>query len=67
MEIVHVYQKKRREFGRQCTFSDRKAKEMVNIEPDDSLSDDFIYRNPSDVAIQCTKEFSEHEVSVWAG
>ncbi|EGD83093.1 dynein intermediate chain 2 [Salpingoeca rosetta] len=63
MEIVHVYQKKRREFGRQCVFSDRKAKEMVNIEPDEGQRDEFIYKNPADVAIQCTKDFSEHEVN----
>lgn len=61
MEIVHVYQKKRREFGRQCHFSDRHAKLIVDIEPDASLREDYIYKNPSDVAVQCSSEFSEHE------
>ena len=62
MEIVHVYQKKRREFGRQCMFSDRRAELVADIEPDAALQEDYIYKNPSEVAIQCSSEFSEHEV-----
>ena len=67
MEIVHVYQKKRREFGRQCTFADRRAEIIVDIEPEPSLRDDFIYKNPAEVAIQCSSEFSEHEVRYLPG
>eukprot|EP00055_Hartaetosiga_balthica_P003167 m.6732 g.6732 ORF g.6732 m.6732 type:complete len:576 (-) comp2646_c0_seq1:129-1856(-) len=63
MEIVHVYQKKRREFGKQCVFSDRKAKDMVDIQPDENMKKDYIFKNPCEVAIQCAKEFSEHEVN----
>jgi dynein intermediate chain 2 len=63
MEIVHVYQKKRKEFGRQCLFGDRHAKLIVDINPDPELRKDYVYKNPNEVAIQCSSEFSEHEVS----
>ncbi|XP_060796151.1 dynein axonemal intermediate chain 2 [Neoarius graeffei] len=63
MEIVHAYTKKRREFGRPCNFSDRPAELNVDILPDPSLIDDFIARDPCDVATQCTPEMSEHEVN----
>lgn len=63
MEIVHVYTKKRSEFGRQCNFSDRPAELHVDILPDPSLAVDFIAQDPCDVALQCTQEMSEHEVS----
>uniref|UniRef100_A0A4W4GBE0 Dynein, axonemal, intermediate chain 2b n=2 Tax=Electrophorus electricus TaxID=8005 RepID=A0A4W4GBE0_ELEEL len=63
MEIVYVYTKKRSEFGRQCNFSDKPAELHVDILPDPSLTDNFIDRDPCDVAIQCTQEMSEHEVN----
>lgn len=63
MEIVHVYQKKRREFGRQCNFSDRHARLIVDINPDESLRDDYIVQNPVNMSVQNTFEFSEHEVN----
>uniref|UniRef100_A0A8C8H5L5 Uncharacterized protein n=1 Tax=Oncorhynchus tshawytscha TaxID=74940 RepID=A0A8C8H5L5_ONCTS len=63
MEIVHVYTKKRNEFGRQCNFSDRPAELHVDILPDPSLASNFIERDPCDIPIQCTQEMSEHEVN----
>eukprot|EP00056_Hartaetosiga_gracilis_P004200 m.72507 g.72507 ORF g.72507 m.72507 type:complete len:579 (+) comp11741_c0_seq1:115-1851(+) len=63
MEIVHVYQKKRREFGRQCVFSDRKAKDVVDIQPQEEEKKNYMFKNPCEVAVQCAKEFSEHEVN----
>lgn len=63
MEIVYVYTKKRSEFGRQPLFTDSAAQLNVDIEPDDSLKDDFIEKNPVDMAIQYAPEMSEHEVS----
>ncbi|EDQ84795.1 uncharacterized protein MONBRDRAFT_39146 [Monosiga brevicollis MX1] len=63
MEIVYVYQKKRRDFGRQCVFTDRKAEILADIEPNPSLAKDYIDRNPADIAVQNTREFSEHEVN----
>lgn len=58
-----MYTKKRSEFGRQCNFLDRPAELHVDILPDSSLAADFVARDPCDVAIQCTQEMSEHEVS----
>ncbi|KAJ8246276.1 hypothetical protein GJAV_G00265790 [Gymnothorax javanicus] len=63
MEIVYVYTKKRREFGRQCNFSDRPAELHVDILPDPSLAANFIERDPCDVPVQCAQEMSEHEVN----
>lgn len=62
MEIVHVYTKKRSEFGRQPLFSDRPAETNVAIDPDDALRGDFIDKDPVDMAIQYAPEMSEHEV-----
>lgn len=65
MEIVHVYTKKRSEFGRQPLFTDRPAELNVELEPNDSLRKDFIDKNPVDMAIQYAPEMSEHEVHVY--
>lgn len=62
MEIVHVYTKKRSEFGRQPLFTDRPAELNVEIAPDDSLRGDFTDKNPVDMAIQYAPDVSEHEV-----
>jgi dynein intermediate chain 2 len=62
MEIVYVYTKKRSEFGRQPLFSDLGAQLHVDIEPDDSLKENFIDKNPVDMALQYAPEMSEHEV-----
>ena len=62
MEITHVYTKKRSEFGRQCIFSDRNAEVVADIPPIPQLRDDFIDRNPCDLALQCSSDYSEHEV-----
>ncbi|XP_072022237.1 dynein intermediate chain 3, ciliary-like [Amphiura filiformis] len=63
MEIVYVYTKKRNEFGRQCNFSDRPAELHVDILPDESLTQNFVEKNPVDRGIQCVQEMSEHEVN----
>jgi dynein intermediate chain 2 len=53
MEIVYVYQKKRKEFGKQANFRDRLATELlVNIPPDPNYAKNYIERNPSHVEIQ---------------
>ena len=58
-----MYTKKRLEFGRQCNFTDRPAELLTNIQPDASLRNQYVERNPVDMPIQCSKEMSEHEVS----
>jgi len=63
MEIVYVYTKKRAEFGRQCHFSDRPAELHVNIMPDETASQNYVIKNPVDVGLQISKDFSEHEVN----
>ncbi|CAL8309424.1 unnamed protein product [Boreogadus saida] len=63
MEIVHVYTKKRSDFGRPCNFSDRPAELRVDICPDPSLGEPFLDRDPCDVHQQCSQDMSEHEVN----
>ena len=58
-----MYTKKRSEFGRQCHFSDRPAEIHVNIMPDEAASQQYIVKNPVDIGIQVSKDFSEHEVN----
>jgi dynein intermediate chain 2 len=52
MEIVYVYQKKRKEFGRQANFQDRLAELMISIPPDPTCAKNFVERNPSNVEVQ---------------
>lgn len=63
MEIVYVYTKKRAEFGRQPLLVDSHAQLHVNIEPDESLRDNFIAKDPVDMAVQYAPEMTEHEVN----
>ncbi|KAK0684717.1 DNAI2 protein, partial [Pygoscelis papua] len=63
MEIIYVYTRKRSEFGRPCSFSDRPAKVNVDIPPDPSMAGDFVLRNPVDSYVQHTSDMSEHEVN----
>lgn len=62
MEIVYVYTKKRNEFGRQAIFSDRPPELSINIRPDPSMRNDYIRKDPVDIAVQYTSDMSEHEV-----
>jgi dynein intermediate chain 2 len=52
MEIVYVYQKKRKEFGKQANFRDRLAELVMDIPSDPSLAKNFVERNPTSVEIQ---------------
>jgi dynein intermediate chain 2 len=63
MEITYVYTKKRSEFGRQCNFTDRPAELLADIIPENNLRKQFIDRNPCDLALQCSNDYSEHEVN----
>nr|XP_019951049.1 PREDICTED: dynein intermediate chain 2, axonemal [Paralichthys olivaceus] len=63
MEIVYVYTKLRKEFGRQCLFSDRPAELVVDVLPEPSLSREFITTTPRDQAQQVYREMSEHQVN----
>lgn len=61
IEIVHVYQKKRREFGRHANFHDRAPQLHINMSPSQELADNFTIRNPCHTGIQTAPEFSAHE------
>ena len=58
-----MYTKKRSEFGRQPLFSDRVAEICADIQPDPSLKEQFIYKDPVHMAVQFAPEYSEHEVN----
>ncbi|NXO66072.1 DNAI2 protein, partial [Phainopepla nitens] len=63
MEIRYEYSRKRRDFGRPCSFSDSLAEVMVDIPPDRSLADDFIPQDPVDFAVQEGPVMALHEVN----
>ena len=63
MEIVFVYQKKRREFGKQPLFRDKLAELSVNILPDPQYMSNYVMKNPSHTASSCIPDMSEHEVA----
>lgn len=63
METQYVYTKPRSEFGRQCIFSDRPAEIVLDIPPNSNELDNYIERSPCEMATQCVKEMSEHEVN----
>ena len=63
METQYVYTKPRSEFGRQCIFSDRPAEIILDIPPNSNELDNYIERSPCEMATQCVKEMSEHEVN----
>ena len=62
MEIVYVYQKKRKEFGKQAMLSDKAAEIALSIAPDPSYIKNYIERNPTHTEAQCCPDKSEHEV-----
>ncbi|KAJ3031120.1 Dynein intermediate chain 2, axonemal, partial [Rhizophlyctis rosea] len=63
MEIVYVYQRKRKEFGRQPNFRDRGAETSLSIHPDPQYARNYIERNPCTSEVQSVPERSEHEVN----
>lgn len=63
MEIVYVYQKQRKDFGRHGEFTELDADVVCDIQPDDALAADFIDRNPRGSGCHCVPELSESEVN----
>lgn len=61
-DIVHAYQRTRREFGRQCKFDDRHAQLCVDVEPEPELRENYIKRSPCDAVSGNYVEYSVHEV-----
>ncbi|KAJ3416059.1 Dynein intermediate chain 2, axonemal [Chytridiales sp. JEL 0842] len=63
MEIVYVYQRRRREFGKQLQLKDKPAELTCSILPDPTYARNYVERNPCSVEIQSVPEKSEHEVN----
>eukprot|EP00817_Percolomonadidae_sp_ATCC50343_P002354 CAMPEP_0117424366 /NCGR_PEP_ID=MMETSP0758-20121206/4799_1 /TAXON_ID=63605 /ORGANISM="Percolomonas cosmopolitus, Strain AE-1 (ATCC 50343)" /LENGTH=880 /DNA_ID=CAMNT_0005208101 /DNA_START=129 /DNA_END=2771 /DNA_ORIENTATION=- len=64
LNIVHVYQKARSEFGRQTKhFTDSEMHVLCDIQPDASIKQKYIINNPRDVSCQCVPEKTEHDTN----
>mmetsp|Transcript_30238 Transcript_30238/g.59057 ORF Transcript_30238/g.59057 Transcript_30238/m.59057 type:complete len:567 (+) Transcript_30238:151-1851(+) len=63
MEIVFVYPRLRKDFGRAPKFNDMPADVFSETLPNPEMLGEYVERNPTDVAIQCIPEYSEHEVN----
>ncbi len=65
MEIVYVYQRKRKEFGKQTVFRDVQPSDLTwSISPDPVQAKNFEERSHCTVEVQVMPEQSEHEVKV---
>jgi hypothetical protein len=62
MEIVFVYPRLRRDFGRAPKFQDIAPDILSESLPNPEMLGEYVERNPTDVGIQCIPEYSEHEV-----
>lgn len=61
LNIVHVYEKKRSEFGRQTKhFTDSDVHVLCDIHQDPIIKQKYIIQNPRDIATQCISEKTEH-------
>ena len=63
MEVVYVYQRKRKDFGRQAIFHERPAELTVNIAPDSTYMANYVVRNPCHSEVQRVPDMSEHEAN----
>ena len=63
--IVFLYEmkRKRKEFGRQCIFSEQAAELSTDIPADPAYMRNYTIRNPIHVEVQVGPELSEHEVT----
>lgn len=60
-DLQYTYQKERKEFGKQCLFSDKKYL-MVSIPSNHDEFNDYILRNPIEEGTQLNKQYSLSEV-----
>jgi len=61
MDIVYVYTKKRKEFGRHAGhFSDRASKIEVEIVPDLDVQEQYMEKNPCVLEMHCIPSISVH-------
>lgn len=62
MDIVHVYRKKRREFGRHCDFEASECEIIIDKKPEEEIATQYILQNPFPMAVQCVPDMNEHKV-----
>lgn len=62
MDLTFVYQKERREFGRQCLFSD-KNELLFSEPPNREYFNDYILRNPVSQGTQCSHQMAITEIN----
>lgn len=60
-DLQYIYQKERKEFGKQCLFSDKKFL-MVSIPSNHDEFNDYILRNPVSEGTQLNRQFALSEV-----
>ena len=46
MEIVYVFTKRRRDYGRHCNFSESPGELLHNVLPDDGVAEEYVEKNP---------------------
>lgn len=63
MEIVHVYTKKRVDFGKPARFRDVPARIVRSLAAEPALAERYVEQNPRTMEVQVPPESSEHEVS----
>lgn len=61
-DLQYIYQKERKDFGKQCLFSDKKFL-MVSIPSNHDEFNDYILRNPIQEGTQLSKQFALSEVN----
>jgi dynein intermediate chain 2, axonemal len=61
-DLQYIYQKERKEFGRQCLFSDKKFL-MASIPSNHEEFNDYILRNPVSEGTQLGKQYAMSEVN----
>lgn len=64
MEVNYTYSKHRREFGKQCRFTDYGPIVLTSVMPDLSLEDQWIPKNPVNKSTNNSVQWSEHEVAI---
>ncbi|KAM9342518.1 dynein axonemal intermediate chain 2 [Pholidichthys leucotaenia] len=63
MEVVHVYSRRRADFGRQCLLSDGPVQLLVDVPPDPNLGSHFVVKKQREQAVQACCQISEHQVN----
>lgn len=61
-DLQYIYQKERKEFGKQCLFSDKKFL-MVSLPSNHDEFNDYILRNPVSEGTQLSRQFALSEVN----